>query len=198
MKKQGVKSTRKRKQAAAAQAEQVVNTNRRNLLKLMRNGAIGAIAIGAGGYFTLRSVRAHEREHDLTRVGQGKPTVVQVHDPRCPTCTALQKETRNALKQFGECDVLYLVADITSQTGAAFANRFGVPHVTLLLFDANGKLQTTLRGMRYRDELETVFAGHHAKHGSNSQVFARSFSGFTCVSVRDINRLCVVSVASAT
>jgi thioredoxin-like negative regulator of GroEL len=118
--------------------------------------ATGAAVGGVGGVLTVRSVKAHAHEHDLTRMGQGKPTVVQVHDPTCPTCTALQRQTRAALSSFGECDMLYLVADIKTDEGAMFASRYGVPHVTLLLFDADGELQETLTGMRYEDELKVT------------------------------------------
>ena len=116
----------------------------------------------------MRSVRAMQAEHDLSRVGQGKPVVVQVHDPQCPTCTALQRETRKAMKQFGECDLVYLVADISQQDGAGFANRYGVPHVTLLLFDGKGELRQTLQGMRYQDELKQVLAQHHQRYGQQA------------------------------
>lgn len=145
-----------RQDAAAAQPE----VKRRDMLKLLRNGAIGAVAVGVGGYFTLRSVRALAHEYDLSRVGQGKPSVVQVHNPQCPTCNALQRETRQAMEQFGECDLVYLVADITTPDGGAFANFHRVPHVTLLLFDGEGQLQQTLQGMRDREELEPILVGH--------------------------------------
>lgn len=159
----------KRKQAQRAKvAQQQAVTSRRDVLKLARNLGLGAAVVGAGGFFMMRSVRAMAAEHDLTRVGQGKPVVVQVHDPQCSTCTALQRETRKAMKQFGECDMLYLVADISQDHGATFANRYGVPHVTLLLFDADGELRQTLQGMRYRDELQTVLAQHHQRYGTNA------------------------------
>lgn len=131
---------------------------RRDVLLKAAQYATGAAVVGVGGVLTVRSVKAHAHEHDLTRMGQGKPTVVQVHDPTCPTCTALQRQTRAALSSFGECDMLYLVADIKTDEGAMFASRYGVPHVTLLLFDADGNLQDTLTGMRYEEELQQAFA----------------------------------------
>ncbi|MEX0283510.1 MAG: thioredoxin family protein [Paracoccaceae bacterium] len=155
------KAQQKKAQTPEAKAEQ----SRRQFLKLARNGAIGIAAAGGAGFFMMRSVRAMQAEQDLTRVGQGKPVIVQVHDPQCPTCTALQKEVRNAMKQFGECDLVYLVADIRQTEGATFANRHGVPHVTLLLFDGDGELRQTLHGMRYRDELRQVLRTHHDRYG---------------------------------
>lgn len=139
--------------------------SRRDMLKLLRNGAIGAAAVAGGGYFAVGSFRAYAEEHDLSRMGQGKPTVVQVHDPQCPTCTALQKQTRQALKEFGECDLVYLIADINTPEGQAFALRYGVGNVTLLLFDGAGGLRQTVQGMQSKDQLMPIFRGHHAAAG---------------------------------
>ncbi|MEP3917745.1 thioredoxin family protein [Ascidiaceihabitans sp.] len=161
-----MKQTRKTRQAAArqktSQPSGAAQPSRRNVLKLLRNGAIGGVVLAGGGYIARGSFQAHAAEHDLSRLGQGKPVVVQIHDPQCPTCTSLQRETRKALKEFGECDIVYLVADIMTEKGAAFAAKYGVPHVTLLLFDGAGDLQQTLQGMRQRDELQQVFTSHHA------------------------------------
>ena len=64
----------------------------------------------------------------------------------------MQKETRRALARLEECAVVFLVANIATTEGAAFAARYGVPHVTLLLFDENGEHQRTLSGMQQRDQ----------------------------------------------
>lgn len=150
--------TRKAKAAAATASE----PTRRDVLKLARNGAIATAAVAGVGYFAVGSYRAYAAEHDLSRLGQGKPVVVQVHDPQCPTCTALQKQARRALKGFGECDLVYLIADINSPEGRAFAVRHGVGNVTLMLFDGQGGLQQTLQGMHSSDQLTPIFEAHHA------------------------------------
>ncbi|MFK7745558.1 MAG: thioredoxin family protein [Roseobacter sp.] len=134
--------------------------NRRDALKMVRNGALGAVVFGGTGLWALGSFRAYTAEHDLTRVGQGAPTIVQIHDPKCPTCTALQKQTRAAMKLFSECGLVYLVADIKTQEGGAFAARYGVPHVTLLLFDGQGERLRTLSGMHSTAQLESIFSAH--------------------------------------
>ncbi|MGR3615670.1 MAG: thioredoxin family protein [Paracoccaceae bacterium] len=158
------KTNKTRRKKPAESAAPLPSPTRRSFLVLTRNFAIGAAGVGGIGYWAANSFAAHAAEHDLSRVGQGKPSVVQIHDPTCPTCTALQKETRQALEQFGECDMLYLVADIKQSEGSSFAGRYGVPHVTLLLFDADGALTETLRGMRHSDELAQTFAQHFRKH----------------------------------
>ncbi|MEM7320781.1 MAG: twin-arginine translocation signal domain-containing protein, partial [Pseudomonadota bacterium] len=82
------KSTKSRKPSGARSKKQAAAPSapsRRSFLKLVRNGALAAGGLGAVGFFTFRSVQAMQFERDLTRIGQGKPAVVQVHDPQCPT-----------------------------------------------------------------------------------------------------------------
>lgn len=141
---------------------------RRDFMGLAKKGAIGLGLVSFTGFFAVKSVRAALHERDLSRLGDGKPTVVQVHDPNCSICTALQKETRQALSGFAECDFQYLIADIKTDEGSAFASTHAVPHVTLLLFDAEGQLQEILRGMRQSEELETLFVAHHAAFGAKT------------------------------
>lgn len=136
--------------------------SRREVLQLIRYGALGAVALGGAGYLGVGSFRAYAAEHDLSRVGKGTPTIVQVHDPQCPVCTSLQKQTRRALAEFDDCGVTYLVADIKTEEGAAFAARFGVPHVTLLLLDGSGRHVRTVSGMHTAAELAPIFRGYKA------------------------------------
>ena len=145
----------KAKSGSASSAPE--DENRRKFLGLARNGAIGVLAVGGLGLFFVQHVRSSIREHDLSRVGNGTPTIVQVHDPECSLCLALQRETRQALQQFEGGQLDYVVANINSSDGRNFANRYGVPHVTLLLFDANGVHRGTLRGQRRSEELEMAF-----------------------------------------
>lgn len=135
--------------------------DRRRALKLLRNGGVAAVVVGGTAVFGTRSVLATIAEHDLTRVGvEGKPTVVQIHDPQCPMCRDLQRAARRALGGLEECAIVYLVANIRTQDGAAFAARYGAGHVTLLVFDAAGDLVDTLEGVRPSDELRTRFLTH--------------------------------------
>lgn len=126
-------------------------------------GALGVGVVAAGGVWSVSSFRSYAAEHDLSQVGQGNPTIVQIHDPQCPTCTALQKQTRAALRDFDDCGLTYLVADIKTPEGAAFARRYNVPHVTLLLFDGAGALQRTVQGVQQASQLAEVFAVHKAR-----------------------------------
>ena len=166
MKKTGKPRKTKSKRAKPQNVSQTQPMDRRRFMQLARNGAIAAVALGGVGVFGTRSVMAKIAEHDLTRVGQGVPTVVQVHDPNCNLCRTLQKEARKAVASFDGDDLLFLVANLKTTDGEQFAARYRVPHVTLLLFDGDGKLVETLQGVRQRDELRGRFATLLANHGA--------------------------------
>lgn len=139
--------------------------SRRAFLKKLRNGGIAALVIGGGGWFGVRDVQATMREHDLSRIGNGMPTVVQIHDPQCPTCVALQREARDAVCEVGEARLQFLVANIRTAEGRELARQHRVGHVTLLLLDASGRRQSVLTGPRNRDQLAGAFRDHVARYG---------------------------------
>jgi uncharacterized protein HemX len=154
------KSKPKNKKAATQNvaADDHVDQTKRKTLSTLRNSAIGLVLAGGAGSYVYGAYQADLKERDLTQVGRGKPTIVQIHDPNCPMCTALQKATRSALQNFEEDELKYLVANIKTAKGREFANQHNVPHVTLLLFDKRGKLQNVLQGVRKKEELKTVFS----------------------------------------
>ncbi|MEX0346646.1 MAG: thioredoxin domain-containing protein [Rhizobiaceae bacterium] len=147
----------KKKRRQTAEQQQPDAKGRRNFLRLARNGAVGLAAVGGIGFLLVQNVRGSINEHDLSRVGNGTPTIVQIHDPQCSQCRSLQRETRDALSGFDDNDVDYVVANIRTNEGSRFAMKYSVPHVTLLLFDRNGRLTATLRGQRQSDELRLAF-----------------------------------------
>lgn len=140
---------------------------RRSVLRFAWTATIGAAAIGAGGYLAFRKASADVAERDLSSVGRGQPAVVQIHDPTCPICRELQRETRQALDDIGSDRLLYRVADITTTEGANFAARHGVAHVTLLLFDGGGRLQQVIEGPQERAALRTAFRAHLERTASS-------------------------------
>ncbi len=168
MKKQRRKQQSKRgsKQAEpVAQAEQARSESRRKFLRLARNAAIALPVLVGATVFSVQSVQATICEADLTKIGRGKPSVVQVHDPNCSLCQQLQRQTRKALKSFDDEAVTFLVADINTAEGGAFAARFGVPHVTLLLFDGAGEMVQIVRGPSDTDSLRQIIGAHLDGHG---------------------------------
>ncbi|MEM6940803.1 MAG: hypothetical protein AAF943_02300 [Pseudomonadota bacterium] len=160
--------TKARKERQAAARAVVETPTRRDMMR--RIGLGGLVLAGAGGatYAGIDMYRDYMVEHDLSRLGQGKPAVVQVHDPQCGTCLALQNETRRAMRQFGECDVIYVVADIRQPEGQVFARRHNVPHVTLVLMDGRGEVTQVLSGFRERADLEPILKAHFEAHGQRS------------------------------
>ena len=150
-------STRRHKPTAEPNATAPAATTRRDVLKRVRNAAIGIFVVGGGGIVLARSVGATVEEHDLSRVENGTPTIVQIHDPQCSLCRSLQRETRKALRDFDDDALDYVIANIRTQEGSQFAASHGEQHVTLLLFDSEGALQEVLRGQRHHTQLRTAF-----------------------------------------
>ncbi len=159
MKKSGKSKPRKRAIQKKATPQAAPEPSRRDVLRLARNGGLGAAALGGIGWWVVSGVRAVAYEQDLSRLGQGKPSVVQIHDPQCALCTELQREARKALKCFDDAELLYLVASIRTDEGAAFAASLGLPHVTLVLLDGAGDVQQVLQGVRPDEELKDHFEG---------------------------------------
>ena len=123
-------------------------------------------AAGVGGWYLVAEVRAGLREEDLSQIGNGIPAVVQIHDPQCPHCRALQRETRDALAAFDDGDLQYLIANIRTPEGRRFATTHGVGHVTLLLFDGAGERRDVLVGANTSEHLERAFHRHLDAGGS--------------------------------
>lgn len=138
-------------------------SNRRAALLKIRNGLMALAVVGGSGWYLAEEVRATSREHDLSRLGNGITTVVQIHDPQCPTCRALQRETRDAIKSFGPDEIQYLVANVRRNEGQAFARAHRADHVTLLLFDGKGNHRHTLVGPHTAKDLERIFRRHVKK-----------------------------------
>jgi hypothetical protein len=134
--------------------------SRREFFATLSNAALVTAATGGVGWYFIDEVCATTREHDLTRIGNGIPAVVQIHDPECSHCRALQSETRDALSNFKENELQYLVANIRLDKGRQLANTHGVGHVTLLLFDGKGNRRRILAGQNTSDFLVGAFRSH--------------------------------------
>ena len=159
-----MKKTNKKPRPAKARNKdgtpKVLVQTRRSFMSMAGTFGVGAAFIGGVGFWGVRTVQASVAERDLTQIGQGVPTIVQVHDPQCAVCNALQREARAALKQIDPSQLDYRVADIKTDDGIAFAARYGASHSTLLLFDETGTLSGRLVGPSDRDRLAQAFANH--------------------------------------
>jgi hypothetical protein len=159
-------NARKRRQAEQAAQAGPKKMTRRGMFQLLGLGAVGILGLAGAGFAGRRMTRRYVSEHDLSKIGKGVPAVVQVHDPQCSMCTQLQRETRKALKQFENGELVYAIADITQIAGQVFARRHSVSHVTLVLFDGQGQVVNVLSGVRQKEELAQVFAAHVVAHGT--------------------------------
>lgn len=112
-----------------------------------------AIAVAGTAAFGLNALEVNKRElHDLSEIGNGTPTVVQVHDPSCPTCRRLKSIVKNTIG--GDSSVQYRLADITTPEGKTLQEKYNVPKITLLYFDAKGKHVHTTQGLQTSEEIK--------------------------------------------
>ncbi len=151
------KQTRTKKAKPANNTATSTDENKRRTLSILTKSVLGLCLAGGTGAYFYTAYQNDLAERDLSKIGNGKPAIVQIHDPNCPMCNALQKNTRSALSNFEDGDLEYLVANIRTSGGRQFANQHNVTHVTLLLFNKRGRLQNVLQGVRSEDELVTVF-----------------------------------------
>jgi hypothetical protein len=75
---------------------------------------------------------------DLTRVGNGQPAAVLVHDPQYVASVELMEQLNRVRGDF-EPPLQFLVADVNVPLGQRFAEAHGAQFATLLLFDATGR-----------------------------------------------------------
>ncbi|MCY4180748.1 MAG: thioredoxin family protein [Litoreibacter sp.] len=155
------KGKRTKSEATPQRSNAAKSMSRRALIQY---GAIGGAVLLGGGYFGVRAVEAAICEADLTKIGKGTPSIVQIHDPSCPVCNALQREARKALKAMEGDAPDYFVANISTLEGSNFAADYGVPHVTILLFDGKGEMKQVLQGSRTRAELQPIFEDHMRRY----------------------------------
>ncbi len=164
-KRKSKQASRKDRNPPAGQGGSEEKLTRRAFLGKFRTGAAVTVAVGGASWFLADSVMATMREQDLSRIGNGIPAVVQIHDPQCPQCQALQREARDALCDFDDSELQFLVANIRSDEGRQLARAHGVGHVTLLLFDGSGQRRAVLAGPNESEYLAGAFRRHLARYG---------------------------------
>lgn len=94
-------------------------------------------------YAYMQNVKA---EYDLSVVGNGIPTVVQIHDPGCRLCNRLKSNLGDVKGEFNE-RIQFKTANIKKKSGRDFAAKYKVPHVTLLFFNKAGDRVDTMQGV---------------------------------------------------
>lgn len=121
---------------------------------LLRSAAVvGVAGISAG---TLARHDSQQRTlHDLSVVGDGAPTVVQIHDPSCPTCRRLKSRSLTALKDLPH--VQFRLANILTDEGKVLQKKYRAEKITLLLFEPGGQLVDRVVGLQDLDVLRNRF-----------------------------------------
>ena len=82
---------------------------------------------------------------DLTQIGKGKNVVVQVHDHNLVGSIDLM-ETLNKVRPEYAATVEFVVADLLTQEGQAFATQHNVSSVTLIFFAPDGTRRGAIQG----------------------------------------------------
>lgn len=131
--------------------------SRRELLGLLRFGAAAAVILGLGGWYVVSRIGASIDEHDLSRLGNGIPAVVQIHDRQCASCLVLEREVRKALGHFSEDEIQYLVVNMSQPQGRRFADLHRVGVTTLLFFDGRGRRRSSVSGVFDEATLKRAF-----------------------------------------
>ncbi|MBX2809558.1 MAG: thioredoxin family protein [Cellvibrionaceae bacterium] len=91
--------------------------------------------------------------YDISVIGNGMPTLVQIHDPNCQLCRKLKRNLDGVKYKFRD-KVHFKIANIQTSKGRSFTERSHVGNVTLLLFNAQGKRVGTLTGVSSKDEIQ--------------------------------------------
>jgi thioredoxin-like negative regulator of GroEL len=94
-------------------------------------------------------------EYDLSVIGNGTPTVVQIHDHNCRLCRQLKSNLDDVKKDFSD-KVQFKTANILAKKGAEFAQKHQVAHVTLLFFNKKGQRANVLQGVSSKDEIRSA------------------------------------------
>ncbi len=149
------KSPNRRKSQQATKGP--AKATRRSIIGLAPYIIGGVILAGGIVFWGVKSLQADLAEQDTSVVGQGTPTVVQIHEVGCAACVNLQRETRAALAMLDDGDINYRVAYLSSRDGLAFASEYGASYTTLLLFDGDGNLSRRIVGETPRNMLREAF-----------------------------------------
>lgn len=96
-----------------------------------------------------------QQQYDLSVIGNGTPTVVQIHDPNCQLCRQLQSNLSSVQSDFVP-EIQFKIANIASVKGREFARQQNVQHVTLLFFNKSGKREYVQQGVTAPDEIRTL------------------------------------------
>ena len=147
--------SRKKKQQRHSKKKTTPANKTINWKRWIKSGAITLSFVGVIAASLIAYGHIAKIEYDLSVIGNGKATVVQIHDPNCPLCQRLKINLQSVKSEFKEA-VQFKTANITTRKGRRFAAQHNVPHVTLLFFNAEGQRVDTLQGVTPKNEIRAA------------------------------------------
>lgn len=96
-------------------------------------------------------------EIGVSEIGQGRATVVLVHDPESDDSTTLVS-TLEQVRNILPLDLTWLVVDVDSGDGRRFAEHHDIEPPSVMLFSPLGKCLTTLSGTGIVTALQTALS----------------------------------------
>lgn len=103
------------------------------------------VVVVAAGIFLWTQLPSGGYPTDLSRIGEGRPTLVLVYD-HFYVGGGVVMEHMNAIRADQNHEIDFLVADMSADSGQAFAERYEVNDGTVLLFAGDGTHVGTLHG----------------------------------------------------
>lgn len=129
-------------------------------LRRLKGWGIALMVVAAIGGVAWFYQAQHAELRDISVIGNGTPTVVQLYDQNCVTCRQLDKNARAAVR--GYEDLQFRVLNLNVPSGQAFAQRYNAGQTTLLYFDRHGRHVTTISGVQttaaLRESFDTLVA----------------------------------------
>ncbi|MFY0663994.1 MAG: hypothetical protein JXQ97_05170 [Natronospirillum sp.] len=149
----------KRKHTAAKNKKQATAPKKRTLMQQLRRlrgiGITLLVIVAIGGVAWFYQAQ-HADMRDVSVIGNGTPTVVQLYDQNCVTCRQLDKNAKAAMRGYND-DLQFRIVNLNVPSGQAFAQRYNGGQTTLLYFDGNGRHVTTVTGVQSSADLQESF-----------------------------------------
>lgn len=124
-----------------------------NWKKIIKNGGIASAFIALIVVAITFYGKTLQAEYDVSVIGNGKATVVQIHDTNCQFCRRLKSNLDSVKGEFSD-NIQFKTANILTTKGRQFASKHQVPHVTLLFFNKKGNRVNTLQGVTSKEDIK--------------------------------------------
>lgn len=117
----------------------------------MKKAVISILSSGfviLAAWLAITTLSGRAMSTDLSQIGQGQPAIVLAFENYSPTSMAAMDQL-NEIRGSYELEVQFLVADLGTPDGRAFASRLGLSPASAVLLDRSG---TPVRTWPYSGE----------------------------------------------